>query len=131
MVKEVKVDIVVDDKRKIKKVSRVIENALELLPDKVGLFFSKNPIVFSVETIKRKGVTNAHTFSFQAFKNKKVFVHLYAHIWDYPEESIIEIIHHELAHSYLGHTKKITNDSKDDLRKEREVKRLLKKWETI
>ena len=128
MKKEIKIEIIVDYKKKKNYVNQIILIALEKLPDEVARFFSKTPIIFTVETIASNDIIDAHTFSLQAFRNKKAFIHLYPHVWRYSEKKIIKIIHHELAHIFLGHTKKIIKSFKEESRNERDVERLVKKW---
>ena len=114
----------VEDGRKKRKFIRIFVKALASVPDKVINFLSKYPILFHVHC--KDGQVQGYTFSREIFKKYKAIITLNSRIWKFSEKDIIEIIHHEIAHNFLGHMKWAS--TKKHNHNEREVEKTIKKW---
>jgi predicted SprT family Zn-dependent metalloprotease len=109
---------------------RIINKAMNQLPNEVKESLIKNPIMFSAEYKDFRA--NALCIGHEDFKDEKYLIHLNHHVWDYDEKRIIRTIHHEIAHVFLKHgiSNKSWLKSKEEQDKmEGEADKLVESWE--
>ena len=108
---------------------RIINKAMNQLPNEVIEFLIKNPIMFSTE--HKDFRANALCIGHEDFKDEKYLIHLNYHVWDYDEKEIIRIIHHEIAHVFLKHRtsdKSWSENHEEYDKREEETDKLVESW---